>query len=209
MRLYTYPPAPNPMRLDIFLSEKGIEIETEYVDLMAKEQFGESFRAVNSWGTVPALALDDGEVLTEVVGMYSYLEDIYPQKPLLGTNPLSRALILSWDHRCFTDGFQAVAEVLRNSAPGFAGRAIPGPVSYEQISELVERGNERIQAFYRVLNKHLEGREFMVGDDFTIADISAYVFVKFSGWVKATIPDECVHLSTWFQQVSTRDSVQS
>ncbi|MEH6617519.1 MAG: glutathione S-transferase family protein [Porticoccus sp.] len=209
MKLYTYPPAPNPMRLDIFLSEKGIEIETEHVDLMAKEQFGESFRAVNSVGTVPALVLDDGEVLTEVVGMYSYLEDIYPQKPLLGTDPLSRALILSWDHCCFTDGFQAVAEVLRNSAPGFAGRALPGPVSYEQISELAERGNERIQAFYRVLNKHLEGREFMVGDNFTIADISAYVFVKFSGWVKATIPDECVHLSAWCQRVSTRDSVQS
>jgi len=209
MRLYTYPPAPNPMRLDIFLSEKGIEIETEHVDLMAKEQFGESFRAVNSGGTVPALVLDDGEVLTEVVGMYSYLEDIYPQRPLLGTDPLSRALILSWDHRCFTDGFQAVAEVLRNSAPSFARRALPGPISYEQIPELADRGNDRIQAFYRVLNEHLEGREFMVGDDFTIADISAYVFVKFSGWVKATIPDGCVHLRAWCQQVSSRDSVQS
>ncbi|MDX2350112.1 MAG: glutathione S-transferase family protein [Porticoccus sp.] len=209
MKLYTYPPAPNPMRLDIFLAEKGIDIETEHVDLMAREQFNESFRTVNSWGTVPALVLDDGEVLTEVVGMYSYLEDIYPQTPLLGTDPLSRALILSWDHHCFTDGFQAVAEVLRNSAPGFAGRALPGPVSYEQIPELADRGNERIQAFYRVLNEHLEGREFMVGDNFTIADISAYVFVKFSGWVKATIPDECVHLSAWCQQISTRDSVPS
>jgi len=178
MRLYTYPPAPNPMRLDIFLSEKGIEIETEHVDLMAKEQFGESFRAVNSGGTVPALVLDDGEVLTEVVGMYSYLEDIYPQRPLLGTDPLSRALILSWDHRCFTDGFQAVAEVLRNSGPSFGRRALPGPISYEQIPELADRGNDRIQAFYRVLNEHLEGREFMVGDDFTIADISAYVFIR-------------------------------
>jgi glutathione S-transferase len=209
MKLYTYPPAPNPMRLNIFLAEKGIQIETEQVDLMEREQFNESFRAVNSWGTVPALVLDDGVVLTEVVGMYRYLEDIYPQKPLLGTDPISRALILSWDHRCFTDGFQAVAEVLRNSAPGFAGRALPGPVSYEQISELADRGNERIQAFYGVLNKHLEGREFMVGDNFTVADIAAYGFVTFSGWVKATIPDECVHLSTWHQQISTRESVQS
>jgi glutathione S-transferase len=197
------------MRLGIFLAEKGIDIETEHVDLMAREQFNESFRTVNSWGTVPALLLDDGEVLTEVVGMYSYLEDIYPQIPLLGSEPLSRALILSWDHRCFTDGFQAVAEVLRNSAPGFAGRALPGPVSYEQISELADRGNERIQAFYGVLNKHLEGREFMVGDNFTVADIDAYVFVKFSSWVKATIPDECTHLRTWHQQISTRESVQS
>tara|TARA_R110000822_G_scaffold59736_35_gene149244 strand:- start:22689 stop:23318 length:630 start_codon:yes stop_codon:yes gene_type:complete len=209
MKLYTYPPAPNPMRLAIFMAEKGVDIETEVIDLMSGEQRSDSFRAVNHWGTLPSLVLDDGTVLTEVVGMYSYLEEIYPQKPLLGTDPLSRALILSWDHRCFTDGFQAVAEALRNSVPAFAGRALPGPVSYEQIPALADRGKERIQAFYGVLDKHLEGRDFMVGDDFTVADITAYVFVVFSGWVKVAIPDECVHLSAWHQQISTRESVQS
>lgn len=209
MKLYTYPPAPNPKRLKIFLAEKGINLDTELVDLMSKEQFSEAYQSVNSWGTVPALVLNDGTVMTEVIGIFSYLEDIYPQKPLLGSDPLSRALILSWDHRCFTDGFLAVAEVLRNSAPAFSGRALPGPVSYEQIPQLAERGRKRIQTFYSVLNKHLDGRDFMVGDNFTIADIAAFVFIEFSGWVKATIPDECTSLIAWHQQVSTRESVQS
>lgn len=209
MKLYTYPPAPNPKRLDIFLAEKGIHLETELVDLMSKEQLSESYKLINSWGTVPALVLNDGIVMTEVIGIFSYLEDLYPQKPLMGTDPLSRALVLSWDHRCFSEGFLAVAEVLRNSAPAFAGRSLPGPVSYEQIPQLVERGKKRIQTFYSVLNQHLDGRDFMVGDHFTIADIAAFVFIEFSGWVKARIPDDCASLIAWHQQVSTRNSTQN
>ena len=153
--------------------------------------------------------LDDGSVMSEVIGILSYLEELHPQIPLLGTDPRSRAEILSWDHRCFVEGIVGVAEALRNSSESFVGRALSGPVSYEQIPELVDRGHKRIQAFYHVLDKHLEGRKFMVGDTFTVADIAAYVFVSFSGWVKETIPDEYVHLTAWYQQVSCRPSVQS
>jgi glutathione S-transferase len=209
MKLYTFPPAPNPKRLSIFIAEKGIDIETITVDLMSGEHRKEPYLTVNSLGTVPALILDDGTVMTEVIGILSYLEACHPQTPLLGTDALSRAEILSWDHRCFVEGFTGVAEALRNSSEAFVGRALAGPVSYEQISELVERGHKRIQAFYHVLDQHLEGREFMVGHDFSVADITAYVFINFSSWVSETIPEECVHLAAWFERVSVRPSVQS
>ena len=209
MKLYTFPPAPNPKRLSIFLAEKGIDVETVIVDLMAGEQRKEPYLSVNPWGTVPVLVLEDGTVMTEVIGILSYLEELYPQTPLLGTDPASRAQALSWDHRCFSEGFTGVAEVLRNSAEVFAGRALPGPVSYEQIPELVERGRKRIHSFYGVLNEHLKNKSFMVGDTFTVADIAAYVFVDFSGWVKETIPEECEHLLAWYQRVSERPSVCS
>lgn len=207
MKLYTFPPAPNPKRLSIFLEEKGINLETVVVDLMAGEQRKEPYLSVNSWGTVPALVLDDGTVMTEVIGILSYLEELYPQTLLLGNDPISRAQVLSWDHRCFSEGFTGVAEVLRNSVEVFAGRALPGPVSYEQIPKLVERGRKRIHSFYDVLNEHLKNKNFMVGDTFTVADIGAYVFVDFSGWVKETIPDECEHLLAWHQRISERSSV--
>lgn len=209
MKLYTFLSAPNPKRLNIFLLEKEINIETEVVDLMTGEHRREPFLSINPHGTVPALVLDDGSVMTEVIGMLSYLEALYPKTPLLGTDPLSQAQILSWDHRCFSEGFAGVAEVLRNSAEAFIGRALPGPTPYEQIPELVERGRKRVQTFYRVLDKHLDGRRFMVGDTFTVADIAAYVFVDFSGWVKEGIPEDCGHLVEWHQQVSNRPSVQS
>lgn len=209
MKLYTFPPAPNPKRLDIFTAEKGIEIETITVDLMAGEHRKASYLSVNPWGTVPALVLDDGTLMTEVIGMLSYLEELYPEVPLLGSDPVSRAQILSWDHRCFFEGFSSVAEVLRNSSEAFVDRALPGPISYAQIPDLIERGRKRIQGFYHVLNEPLKGKPFMVGDTFTVADIAAYVFVNFSGWVKEAIPDESEHLSAWYQKVSVRPSVQS
>jgi len=207
MKLYTFPPAPNPKRLSLFLAEKSIDIETVIVDLMEGEQRKEPYLSVNAWGTVPALVLDDGTLMIEVIGIFSYLEELYPQAPLLGTDPISRAQVLSWDHRCFSEGFTGVAEVLRNSVEVFAGRALPGPVSYEQIPELVERGRKRIYSFYDVLNGHLKNKNFMVGDTFTVADIGAYVFVDFSGWVKETIPDNCQYLLAWHQRISERPSV--
>lgn len=209
MKLYTFPPAPNPKRLDIFILEKGIEIDTTLIDLMAGEQRREPFLSINPWGTVPALVLDDGTVMTEVIGILNYLEALYPEVPLLGTDPISRAQILSWDHRCFSEGFIAVAEVLRNSSEVFVNRALPGPIAYAQIPALVERGQKRIHGFYQVLDEHLQEKDFMVGDTFTVADIAAYVFVNFSGWVKETIPDECQYLLAWYKNISERPSLQS
>jgi len=208
MKLYTFPPAPNPRRLAIFLAEKGIVLETRVIDLMAKEQFSPDYLNVNPCGTVPALELDDGTVLTEVIGMYAYLEDLYPDKPLLGGNALEQAEVLSWDHRCFAEGFLAVAEVLRNGNKAFVDRALPGPERYAQIPALVERGRCRTQAFYRILNEHLRERQYMVGDGFTVADIAAWVFVEFSGWVKERVPEECTALQAWCEHIEARASVQ-
>lgn len=209
MKLYTFPPAPNPKRLSLFLAEKGIEIETVNIDLMLGEHREPSYLSVNPLGTVPALVLDDGTVMTEVIGILSYLEAVYPETPLLGTDPVSRAQILSWDHRCFVEGFTGVAEVLRNSSKNFEGRALAGPVSYEQIPELINRGRKRIHTFYQVLDEHLKGKQFMVGDSFSVADIIAYVFVDFSGWVKETIPEGSQNLLAWHENVSQRPAIQS
>lgn len=214
MKLYTFPPAPNPKRLDIFIREKGIEIDTTSIDLMAGEHRKEPYLSINPWGTVPALVLNDGTLMTEVIGILSYLEELYPQVSLMGNDPISRAQILSWDHRCFSEGITAVGEVFRNSSEVFVDRSLPGPIAYAQIPDLIERGRKRIHGFYQVLDQHLldqhtKDKKFMVGDAFSVADISAYVFINFSGWVKETIPGECEHLSAWHQKISERSSTQS
>ena len=127
MKLYTYDPAPNPRRLALFLKHKGLDIESQQVDLMTGEQLGEAYRAINPHCTVPALVLDDGTVLTEVIGIVTYLEALHPEKPLLGTTPLEKALVSSWDHHLFVGLMSAVASILRNASKGFQNRALPGP----------------------------------------------------------------------------------
>jgi glutathione S-transferase len=195
MKLYTYDPAPNPKRLKLFMQYKGIEIETTQIDLMKKEQLGEDYLQINSQGTVPALVLDDGTVLTEVIGMCAYLEELYPEKPLLGTTALEKAQILSWDHKLYNMIFPAVADALRNGKPNFANRALPGPLEVPQIAELVDRGKMRLDWAWPELDGEMSSRDWLAGDHFSLADIDLMICGEFAGWVKCAPGEEFSNLA--------------
>ncbi|MFA5990207.1 MAG: glutathione S-transferase [Sphingomonas sp.] len=207
LTLYDFPRAPSPRRARVFLAEKGVAHDTVIVDLAIAEQFGEAFRAINPRCTLPALALGDGTVLTDNAGIHAYLEAAYPQPPLLGVTPVEQADIASWNSRIETDGFLAVAEALRNSAPAMKGRALAGPVDYEQIPALAERGMARIGQFFQMLDTHLEGRAFIATDRFSLADISAYIVIDFARVVRARPADTLVNLTRWRDAIAARPSM--
>jgi glutathione S-transferase len=194
VRLFTYDPAPNPRRVTLFTQYKGLEIETQQIDMMAQEQLGESYRSINPACTVPALVLEDGTVLTEVIGICAYLEALNPGKPLLGDTALERAQVISWDHKLFNMLLSAIAEVLRNSSKGFVDRGLPGPLNVPQIPELAERGKLRLAHAWSSLDEELAGREWLVGDGPSLADIDLLVCAEFSGWIKQAPPEKCVNL---------------
>lgn len=202
MLLYTYDPAPNPRRLRLFLDFKGIELPSRQVDLRRHEQFEPDYRAINPRCIVPALQLDDGSVLCDALAICLYLESLYPERPLFGTDPLERARIVSWDQYLYTDAFLPIADALRNSHPAFAGHAVTGPDSVEQIPALAERGRNRLPAFWCALDRALQGREFLVGDQPSFADIDALVMISFAGWIREMVPEDCVHLQRWRQRVA-------
>lgn len=197
MKLYTYDPAPNPRRLQIFIDYKGIELETLQVDMMAKAQLEPEFRAINPACTVPALILDDGSVLSEVIGACVYLEELFPDKPLLGRSALERAQVISWDHQLFNTCFTAIAEILRNGKPAFADRALPGPLNIPQIPELVERGRLRLGAAWDSVDEALAQSPYLAGDQPSLADIDLLVVTEFAGWVKESVPESCRHIHDW------------
>lgn len=207
MKLYTYPSAPSPQRVHIFMKEKGLEIPCEFIDLAVKAQLTEEYRAINSNCTVPALVLDDGTVIGEVVAICHYLEAAYPDQPLLGKSPKQKGLVVHWDHRIEMECLTAIAEALRNRGKGFNQRALPGAVDVEQIPALVERGIKRINEFFVVLDQQLADHQFIAGNFFSMADISAYVCVNFAKWVKVTVPNELVNLHRWIDEVAARPSV--
>jgi glutathione S-transferase len=198
MKLYTYDPAPNPRRLALFMQYKGIALDSQQVDLGTAEQLTDQYRQVNPECTVPALQLDDGTVLTEVIGICTYLEALHPEKPLLGTTALERAQVISWDHRLFAAMTSAVAGMLRNRSKAFANRALPGPLDVPQIPELVERGKLQLDYFLPQLDRELATRPWLAGDNFTFADIDLLVAVDFMGWVKQSVPEDCAHLRAWY-----------
>lgn len=204
MKLYTYDPAPNPRRLALFMKLKGIAIETQQVDLMTGGQFADAYRQVNPMGTVPALVLDDGTLLTEVIGIYTYLEECYPEPPLMGTTAVERALVISWCHRMFSGLMLAIASVLRNRGKSFANRALPGPLDLPQIPELVERGLLQVRHLLPELDAHLASTTWVAGDNFTAADIDLLCAIDFLAWIKESVPAECTHLHTWHTRASAK-----
>lgn len=207
MKFYDCQPAPSPRRVRIYLAEKGIELPVVQVDLGSGEHLGADFRAVNPDCTVPALELDDGTVLTESFAICQYLESLHPEPPLMGRDARERALVTMWNSKIEAEGLAAMAESFRNRSKGFVGRALTGPEGFEQIPALVPRGRRRAELFLDKLDRQLEGRAYVVGDSFTVADITALVSVEFAGWIKLQIPEKAVNLQRWYEAVSARPSV--
>lgn len=206
--LYDCATAPSPRRARILLAEKGIAHETVQVDLRAGEQLGEAFRAINPLCTVPALRTDEGAMLTDNAAIIAWAEAVRPDPPLLGTTPLDKAEVASWHWRAEFEGLLAVAEVLRNSSPAMAGRALPGPVDYAQIPALAERGMQRLQQFLQALDARLADRRFVAGERFSVADITAAVALDFARIVKVK-PDVGRHpnLLRWRELLAQRPAM--
>ena len=206
MKFYDCRTAPSPRRVRIFVAEKGIEIDTVEVDLAGGEQFGDAFRRLNPDCSVPVLELDDGTCLTEVMGISRFLEVTYPEPPLFGTTASEQGLVMTWNGKVEQQGLLAMAEVFRNSVPGLKGRALTGPIGYEQIPELAERGRQRVNAFFGRLDERLAESDYLAGDFFSVADISALVFVDFAARAKLNAPDDAANLERWYETVSARPS---
>jgi glutathione S-transferase len=202
--LYDCATAPSPRRARILLAEKGVPHETVQVDLRQSEQLGDAFRAVNPQCTVPALRTEEGRVLTDNAAITAYLEARYPQPPLLGSTPLDKAEIASWNWRVEFEGLMAIAEALRNSAPAMADRALPGPVGYPQIPALAQRGLARVQQFIETLDQHLAGRDFIAAGQFSIADITAVVALDFARVVRVKPGEQHADLRRWRDAMAQR-----
>src|SRR5271169_1909016 len=126
MKLYHSASSPNSRRVRIFLAEKGLEIPLITVDLGKGEQHSDAYARINPRRVVPTLVLADGTAIGEVPAILRYLEEAYPNNPLLGTSPKDKALVTMWERRMELEGFAAVMETVRNKVPGLKSRAIAG-----------------------------------------------------------------------------------
>jgi glutathione S-transferase len=206
MRFYDCETAPSPRRVRIFAAEKGLELTTVPVDLASGEQFGPAYRRINSDCVVPALELDDGTCISEVVAICQYLEELHPEPPLLGRTPAERALVTMWNIKVEQQGLWPTADAFRNVAGGLRDRALPGPDDCAQIPELAARGRERAAVFLARLDDRLRDSEFVAGPNFSIADITALVTADFAGRLKITMPAPGGAFARWHALVRARPS---
>lgn len=206
MIFYDCTTAPSPRRARMFIAEKGLDIETRQVDLGRGEQLSPEFLAVNPLATVPVLVTDSGVTLSENVAIATYLEAVYPQPALMGDTAEERAQVMMWNTIVDQQCALPVADVLRNSHPKMAGRALPGPDNFEQIPELAVRGKARVKVFHERLEQQLQERQFLAIDQFSLADISAFVITGFATQVGMPIPPENSASLDWQARIADRPS---
>lgn len=206
MLFYDCSTAPSPRRARMFIAEKGLTIETRDISIGKSEQLLPSFLAVNPRATLPVLVTDNGTTLTENIAIAGYLEAMFPESPLMGTTPDDKATVLMWNAICEQQGLIPVSEVLRNSNPHMKGRALTGPVNFDQIPELADRGRHRIDLFYTAIEQRLNESRFLALDWLTLADITAFVVIDFMRVVKMRIPEENAATRAWFEAIKARPS---
>ena len=153
---------------------------------------------------MPALVLEDGTLMTEVIGICSYLEALYTEKRLLGNSSLEKAEILSWDHYIFNNLLLPTAEIFRNSHPAFKNRALPGPKPIAQIPELVERGENKLSEAWKIIEARLSSKDFIASKNFSFADIDLFVCIDFLLWaLNKSTPKELSAIQKWVERVKT------
>ena len=210
MKLYDCKMAPNPRRVRIFIAEKGLQIPAVEVSIIDGENLKPEYLKVNPRGLLPVLELDDGTRLDETQAICRYLEETHPEPNLMGRTTLERAQIESWQRHMEFDGMTAVSEVVRNSIPAFSSRGLPGvtqPVA--AIPALVERGTQSVKRFYDRLEQRLKESEYVGGNRFSIADITALCVVDVAkNRINLPIPADNKQTQRWYETVSARTSAK-
>jgi len=203
MKLYNHSLAPNPRRVRIFAAEKGINLTLEEVDILAGQSRTPEFLAKNSSGGVPVLELEDGSHLSESVAICRYLEGLHPEPNLLGRDLREQADIERWNRRMELELFAAIGRTVQNTSSIFQGR-------FKQFPEYGETQRAVVYQRLERMDRELSGHQFVAGDRFTIADITALVAIDIGGRLAdIKIAPELSHLTRWYNAVSTRLSAMA
>lgn len=200
IRFY-FNPAPNPVKVALLLEETGLAYEAVPVDTRKGEQHSAEFRAINPNGKVPVIIDTEGPGAAEARVFDSTAILIYLAEKtgrFLGT-AADRPDLLSW------------LMFIGTGLGPFSGQAVHFQHAAPEGNDYaVNRYRREIERHYEVLDQHLAGRDYIVGNEFTIADISAWGWInvaprvfKDSGDVLAQFPN----VKRWFQGIDARPAV--
>ena len=203
MKLYDSRRAPNPRRVRWVMAEKGVEdLEIVNLDLLTGEHRRSEFRDAAGLSMVPALELDDGTVFTESVAICRYLEALHPEPNLFGRDPKETAVIGRWTRRCEIYVANPLMLATRYGHPALA--VLEGPD--EEASRKHREGAERM---LKHLERQLDGREFIVADRVTIADIVAVTGMDFARMIRWRPPEAMANVGRWYEAMRARPAAQA
>ena len=193
MKLY-YSPGACSLSPHIALREAGIAFQAEKVDLATKKtESGADYRAINPKGYVPALLLDDGEVLTEGSAIVQYIADQKPGSHLAPANGTpARYRLQEWLNYITAELHKSVGSLFNAKMP----------------KEWQDQVKEAIASRFDFLSKQLAGKTYLTGDGFSVAD--GYLFTVL-GWTQYVGIDlaKWPVLKAYCDRIAQRPAVQA
>ena len=199
IKLYDYVPSPNCQRVEIALHEKGLSYEIEPIDLKKREQKKPEFLKLNPYGKVPVIA--DGEkVLFESCVINEYLDETYPNPPLMPKDPYKRARI-----RVLTD---YGINYIQPQYWAIRGELYVKKEERERDWKLIEETTQQLRGLLEYLENEIGDKDYFMGE-FTLLDIALvprFLRLEMFDVLPATsIP----RLGSWLQRMKERPSVKA
>ena len=200
MKLYTGM-GPNPRVVTIAIDELGADVERVEVDLMGGENRQGDHMARNPAGQLPTLETDDGTFLAEITAIVEYLDE-KNGGTLIGSTPEERAETRMWTRRIDLNIVEPMGNGFRFSEglPLFQDRIHVIPQAADDFKAIAQEKLEWLDGL-------IEGREFICGDRFTLADILLFAFLEFGGSVGQPLDPKCERLQAWYARVAARPSI--
>jgi len=187
MKLYNFV-GPNPWRVRAYLMEMGAEVPLVEVNALEGASRTPEFLKINSLGELPVLELDDGRRLTESIAICRYLDTLFDGSELFGTDAYDQALVEMWNRRMEQQIVGAVGGIAMHTFEFFAEKI-------EQIPDYAESQRRALDKKWRWLDGELsDGRAFVAGENFSVADITGMMGLRVCGFVEAVVPDDCAHV---------------
>jgi glutathione S-transferase len=200
MKFYTSV-GPNPRMVKMFMAEKGIDLPRQDVNLMAGENRQEPHLKRNPSGQTPALELDDGRCIAEITAICEYLDEKFPNPPLIGATPEERAVTRMWVRRIDLNVCEPLANGFRfgEGLRMFESRIRTMPQAAADMKTLAQ---EKLTW----LDGLIAGRDFIAGDKLTIADILLFAFLDFGAGVGQPLNRDNKNIAAWYDRMKARPS---
>lgn len=198
LKLYNYPDCPFCQKVRVVLAEKELEYEEQLVDLRKQEQKTPEFLALNPYGKVPVL-VDDETVVYDSTIVNEYLEDEYPIPALMPApeDSQGRARVRLLEDYC-DNSFIPPTTVLLSQALK--------PES-ERDEQRVEQARDELRRCLYFLREHLDGNQFLAGNEFTLADAAFAPRMMVLGRLGFEFEPALAPVQQWLDRVRTRPSV--
>lgn len=204
MKIYDVEGFPNPARVRIALAEKSATDKVEFIpiDVMNGEHRSDAFRQKNPDAAVPLLELEDGTCVSHCTAITEYIDAAFDGAALCGETAKDRAVVHMMNRRAESGLLDAVGDYFHHATPGLG----PDLETY-QNAEWGSRRKDTALATMRYLDGVLSENDYLAGDRFSMADITAFAGLAFADFAKVDIPSELGNLKAWRARVASRPSI--